>query len=33
VIPLSNKTVGHGTHTLAAVWKDYLAELLEQSTN
>ena len=31
VIPLSDKTTGHGTHTLAAVWKDYLAELLEQS--
>jgi homoserine O-acetyltransferase/O-succinyltransferase len=31
VIPLSDKTAGHGTHTLAAVWKDYLAELLEQS--
>ena len=32
VIPLSDKTAGHGTHTLAAVWKDYLAELLKQST-
>jgi homoserine O-acetyltransferase/O-succinyltransferase len=31
VIPLSDKTTGHGTHTLAAVWKDYLAELLKQS--
>jgi len=31
VIPLSDKTAGHGTHTLAAVWKDYLAELLKES--
>jgi homoserine O-acetyltransferase len=28
VIPLSEKTRGHGTHTLAAVWKDRLADLL-----
>jgi len=31
VIPQSPNTRGHGTHTLAAVWKDYLAELLKQS--
>ncbi len=31
VIPLSNQTRGHGTHTLAAVWKNYLAELLRES--
>ena len=31
VIPLSDMTVGHGTHTLAAVWQKYLAELLAQS--
>jgi homoserine O-acetyltransferase len=31
VIPLSGKTVGHGTHTMAAVWKDYLAQLLKES--
>ncbi len=31
VIPLSERTRGHGTHTLAAVWKDHLAELLSQS--
>jgi homoserine O-acetyltransferase len=30
VIPMSEKTRGHGTHTLAAVWKQYLVELLEQ---
>ncbi len=28
VIPLSDRTAGHGTHTLAVVWKQYLAELL-----
>jgi homoserine O-acetyltransferase len=31
LIPLSDKTVGHGTHTLAAVWKQYLEELLKIS--
>jgi homoserine O-acetyltransferase len=31
VIPLSDRTAGHGTHTLAAVWKDHLAELLQQT--
>jgi homoserine O-acetyltransferase len=31
MIPLSEKTAGHGTHTLAAVWKDYLVELLKIS--
>jgi homoserine O-acetyltransferase len=28
VIPVSDATHGHGTHTWAAVWKEYLAELL-----
>jgi homoserine O-acetyltransferase len=28
VLPLSDRTVGHGTHTQAAVWKSYLEELL-----
>ena len=28
MIPLSDKTAGHGTHTLAALWKNYLVELL-----
>ncbi len=28
VIPLSDRTVGHGTHTVASVWQDYLAQLL-----
>ena len=31
VIPLSDKTQGHGTHTIAAVWKQYLDELLKMS--
>ena len=31
VVPLSEKTRGHGTHTLAAVWKQHLVELLAQS--
>jgi homoserine O-acetyltransferase len=31
MIPFSDKTAGHGTHTLAAVWKDYLVELLKIS--
>jgi homoserine O-acetyltransferase len=29
MVPLSARTAGHGTHTLAAVWKDYLVELLK----
>ena len=29
LLPISDLTHGHGTHTWAAVWKDYLAELLE----
>jgi len=28
VMPMSEHTRGHGTHTLAAVWKEHLAELL-----
>lgn len=31
VIPLSERTRGHGTHTMAAVWKEHLAELLKES--
>lgn len=31
MIPLSDRTRGHGTHTLAAVWKDHLEELLKKS--
>jgi homoserine O-acetyltransferase len=28
MLPLSDKTAGHGTHTLAALWKPHLEELL-----
>lgn len=31
LIPASMKTFGHGTHTHAAVWKNYLVELLHES--
>jgi homoserine O-acetyltransferase len=31
VIPISEATHGHGTHTWAAVWKDHLVELLKES--
>jgi homoserine O-acetyltransferase len=31
LIPTSDATRGHGTHTQAAVWKDYLIDLLRQS--
>ncbi|SPE55158.1 conserved exported hypothetical protein [Verrucomicrobia bacterium] len=31
ILPYSDQTRGHGTHTLAAVWKNYLAELLQES--
>jgi homoserine O-acetyltransferase len=30
VIPVSDATHGHGTHTWAALWKGYLAELLTE---
>src|SRR3954451_18983171 len=31
VIPLSDKTRGHGSHTIATLWKDELAKLLKES--
>ncbi len=31
LIPRSDRTRGHGTHTLAAVWKDHLVRLLRQT--
>jgi homoserine O-acetyltransferase len=31
VIPLSDRTRGHGSHTIAALWRDDLAELLKSS--
>ena len=33
MIPLGPETRGHGTHTFAALWKQYLAELLKVSEN
>jgi len=32
LIPASENTHGHGTHTWADIWKQYLAELLENSS-
>ncbi len=32
LIPISHQGHGHGTHTWAAVWQQYLKELLEEST-
>ena len=31
VIPLSDKTRGHGSHTIAALWKDHLVGLLKET--
>ncbi|HEU0275981.1 MAG TPA: alpha/beta fold hydrolase [Candidatus Udaeobacter sp.] len=31
VIPLSDKTRGHGSHTVAVLWKDQLTDLLKQT--
>ena len=31
IIPLSDETRGHGTHTLAKIWEGHLAELLNAS--
>ncbi len=31
LIPISDQTRGHGTHTAAAVWKNYLAEFMRQT--
>jgi homoserine O-acetyltransferase len=31
VLPLSDRTDGHGTHTLAAVWKEHLVRLLKET--
>ncbi len=33
LIPASENTHGHGTHTWAELWKQYLAELLEKSVH
>ena len=31
VIPMSDKTRGHGSHTIATLWKDQLVQLLKES--
>jgi homoserine O-acetyltransferase/O-succinyltransferase len=31
LIPISDKTRGHGTHSLPELWKQHLVELLEES--
>ena len=31
VIPLSDETIGHGTHTKAKLWKEHLAQLLRET--
>jgi homoserine O-acetyltransferase len=31
LLPISDQTYGHGTHTRAAVWKEHLEELLKES--
>jgi len=31
LIPTSDATRGHGTHTVAAIWKDYLADFMRQT--
>jgi len=31
VIPFSDQTRGHGSHTLAALWKDQLVDLLKET--
>jgi homoserine O-acetyltransferase len=31
LIPISDVTRGHGTHTVASVWKDYLAEFMQKT--
>jgi len=31
LLPITDQTRGHGTHSLPAVWKQYLAELLAAS--
>ncbi len=31
LLPITDRTRGHGTHTLAAIWKQYLEQLLAES--
>jgi homoserine O-acetyltransferase len=30
LLPITDKTRGHGTHSLPAIWKSYLGEFLQQ---
>src|SRR5690242_7509329 len=32
LLPITDQTRGHGTHSIPAIWKNYLAELLQEST-
>jgi homoserine O-acetyltransferase len=32
LLPITDETRGHGTHTLPAIWQQYLAELLKTSS-
>jgi homoserine O-acetyltransferase len=31
LLPITDATRGHGTHTVAAIWKDDLAEFMRQT--
>ncbi|HXZ81177.1 MAG TPA: hypothetical protein VEG30_14705 [Terriglobales bacterium] len=31
LLPITDQTRGHGTHTYPAIWKEHLAELLQES--
>jgi homoserine O-acetyltransferase len=31
LLPITDATRGHGTHTSAAVWKEYLAEFMRST--
>ena len=31
LLPITDQTRGHGTHTIAAIWQGYLKELLEKT--
>jgi homoserine O-acetyltransferase len=31
LLPITDATRGHGTHTAASIWKDYLIQLLKES--
>jgi homoserine O-acetyltransferase len=32
LLPITDQTRGHGTHTQAAIWKDYLIQLMKESS-